>query len=54
MSTLAPRRSGGQGATYVALTIGLILMVLPFIWMVLSSIKPDAEVTAAEAACSLS
>jgi len=31
---------------YVALTIGLIVMVLPFLWMVLSSIKPDAEVTA--------
>jgi multiple sugar transport system permease protein len=32
---------------YVALTAGLIVMVLPFVWMVLSSIKPDAEVTAA-------
>jgi multiple sugar transport system permease protein len=31
---------------YVALTAGLIVMVLPFVWMVLSSLKPDAEVTA--------
>ena len=31
---------------YVVLTIGLILMVLPFGWMVLSSLKPDAEVIA--------
>ncbi|HVH93452.1 MAG TPA: carbohydrate ABC transporter permease, partial [Nocardioidaceae bacterium] len=31
---------------YVVLTLGLIVMVLPFVWMVLSSIKPDAEVTA--------
>ena len=46
MSTVTARRSGNHGATYVALTVGLILMVLPFIWMVLSSIKPDAEVTA--------
>ena len=26
------------GMVYVALTIGLIVMVLPFLWMVLSSI----------------
>ena len=45
MSTVTARRSGNHGATYVALTVGLILMVLPFLWMVLSSIKPDAEVT---------
>ncbi len=31
---------------YVVLTVGLILMVLPFIWMVLSSLKTDAEVIA--------
>jgi multiple sugar transport system permease protein len=39
------RRSGGR-MVYVVLTVGLIVMVLPFVWMVLSSIKPDAEVTA--------
>jgi multiple sugar transport system permease protein len=37
----------GNRMVYVALTAGLIVMVLPFVWMVLSSIKPDAEVTAA-------
>lgn len=31
---------------YVALTVGLILMVIPFVWMVISSIKPEAEVRA--------
>lgn len=31
---------------YVALTAGVILMVIPFVWMVLSSIKPNAEVMA--------
>ncbi len=40
-------RTEGRGrGVYVALTIGLIFMILPFLWMVLSSIKPDAEVTA--------
>lgn len=28
---------------YVLLTIGLIIMVLPFVWMVLSSLKGQAE-----------
>ena len=41
------RRAGaGNGTVYVALTVGLIVMILPFVWMVLSSVKPDAEVTA--------
>ncbi len=31
---------------YLALGAGLFLMVVPFLWMVLSSVKPDAEVTA--------
>jgi len=31
---------------YVWLTVGLILMVIPFLWMVISSIKPEAEVRA--------
>ncbi|CAN5237893.1 carbohydrate ABC transporter permease [soil metagenome] len=34
------------GGTYVALTIGLILMIVPFLWMAISSIKPEAEVRA--------
>jgi multiple sugar transport system permease protein len=47
MSTVAARgRAGSSRMVYVALTVGLILMVLPFVWMVLSSIKPDTEVTA--------
>ncbi len=29
---------------YAGLTAGLVLMVLPFLWMGISSIKPDAEV----------
>lgn len=33
-------------ATYVLLTIGLIVMVLPFLWMTLSSLKPEGEVRA--------
>lgn len=31
---------------YVALGIGLIAMVIPFLWMAISSIKPEAEVRA--------
>ena len=31
---------------YVALAVGLIAMVIPFLWMVISSIKPEAEVRA--------
>ena len=34
---------GGAG-TYIALGIGLILMVIPFLWMAISSIKPEAEI----------
>jgi multiple sugar transport system permease protein len=34
---------GGAG-TYLALGIGLILMVIPFLWMTISSIKPEAEI----------
>jgi multiple sugar transport system permease protein len=36
---------GGAG-TYVALGVGLVLMVIPFLWMAISSIKPEAEVRA--------
>lgn len=31
---------------YVGLTVGLVLMVFPFVWMALSSIKPEGEVMA--------
>ncbi len=43
MSAQTTTRSPG---TYVALTIGLILMVVPFLWMAISSIKPESEVRA--------
>jgi multiple sugar transport system permease protein len=35
-----------NGRTYVVLTLGLIVMVIPFLWMALSSIKPEGEVRA--------
>ncbi len=38
--------SRGGGSTYVLLGLGLILMVIPFLWMAISSIKPEAEVRA--------
>ena len=34
---------GGAG-TYLALGVGLILMVIPFIWMAISAIKPEGEI----------
>ncbi len=34
---------GGAG-TYVALGVGLILMVIPFLWMAVSAIKPESEI----------
>ena len=34
---------GGAG-TYLALGIGLILMTIPFLWMAISAIKPEAEI----------
>jgi multiple sugar transport system permease protein len=34
---------GGAG-TYIALAIGLILMIIPFLWMAISAIKPEAEI----------
>lgn len=30
--------------TYVALSIGLLLMIGPFVWMLVSSVKPEAEI----------
>lgn len=37
-------RSGRQWWIYTLLLAGLVLAVAPFLWMVLSSVKPDAEV----------
>lgn len=34
---------GGAG-TYIGLGLGLILMIIPFLWMAISSIKPEAEI----------
>lgn len=43
-----PGRSEAERAPsrwlYVVLTIGVLVMALPFIWMALSSVKPEAEV----------
>ncbi len=44
-----PRGSTGRRGPwwlYVVLTVGLFLMVVPFLWMVLSSVKPNGEVMA--------
>jgi multiple sugar transport system permease protein len=35
-----------HGKIYLALSVGMIVMVVPFVWMALSSIKPEAEVRA--------
>ena len=43
---MSSSRTSAPRLTYAALTVGLVLMVLPFAWMVISSVKPDAEVTA--------
>ncbi len=44
------RRTGRDRDTpwwlYALLTVGALLMVAPFVWMVLSSLKPEAEVRA--------
>jgi multiple sugar transport system permease protein len=46
MSTTTRPRGRSTRSTYVVLTLGLVLMVLPFVWMVLGSLKPEAEVMA--------
>jgi multiple sugar transport system permease protein len=44
------RRGAADGALpsrawlYVVLAVGLILMVVPFVWMLVSSVKPEAEI----------
>lgn len=44
MSMQSSTRRGSSPGTYVAMSVGLILMVIPFAWMAVSSIKPEAEV----------
>ncbi len=42
-----PRRDAERAPSrwlYVVLTIGVIVMALPFLWMLLSSVKPELEV----------
>src|SRR6478672_8050046 len=44
----APREDTGPKAPkwlYAVLSIGLVFMVVPFVWMLLSSIKPKGEIT---------
>ncbi|MBV9895089.1 MAG: carbohydrate ABC transporter permease [Chloroflexi bacterium] len=46
-STRAGRRTIGRGwviATYVALIVFLLWTIIPFVWMVLASIKTDKEI----------
>ena len=39
----APSRSRASIVLYVLLTLGLVLMIAPFVWMVLGSFKPQGE-----------
>jgi multiple sugar transport system permease protein len=39
----APQRSRASIVLYVLLTLGLVLMIAPFVWMVLGSFKPQGE-----------
>ncbi|HSK96697.1 MAG TPA: carbohydrate ABC transporter permease [Euzebyales bacterium] len=39
-------RDRTPGWLYAVLAAGLVVMVLPFVWMVLSSIKPEADILA--------
>jgi multiple sugar transport system permease protein len=42
---LPPRAErGASWVLYAVLGVGLLVMILPFLWMVVSSIKPEAEV----------
>lgn len=47
--TAAPEKGAGRvrrgnGWLYAVLGVGLFLMVVPFLWMVMSSVKPEGEV----------
>ncbi|HET6626225.1 MAG TPA: carbohydrate ABC transporter permease [Nocardioidaceae bacterium] len=49
MSATTETDQGRKGSTrwvYVALVVGLVVMITPFVWMLLSSVKPEAEVRA--------
>jgi len=39
----APQRSRASIVLYVLLTLGLVVMIAPFVWMVLGSFKPQGE-----------
>lgn len=39
-----PRRTGGRWWLYIVLTLGLVAMIMPFVWMILGSFKTDAEI----------
>jgi multiple sugar transport system permease protein len=38
------RRNSRRGLTYAALIIAAALTVMPFVWMLLGSVKPDSEI----------
>ncbi len=38
------RRSGGRAAVYAALWIGIVVMIVPFVWMVTTSLKSPIEI----------
>ncbi|MEU8053053.1 carbohydrate ABC transporter permease [Micromonospora haikouensis] len=44
MTTTAKKRERGQPWVYVVLAGGLVVLVGPFVWMLLGSVKPDAEI----------
>ena len=50
-ATVRPRSRSDRGPStptwlYVVMAVGLFLVVIPFLWMVISSFKPEAEVRA--------
>ena len=45
-STRRARRLTGRALVYIALSIGGLLWVLPFVWMVLGSVKTQSEIFA--------
>jgi multiple sugar transport system permease protein len=38
-----PVKARGRGWVYIALTLGLIVVAGPFVWMLLGSVKPEGE-----------
>ena len=43
-STKSANPDRGGAGTYIALGAGLILMVIPFLWMAISAVKPESEI----------